>query len=151
MDKAVTQTTKNPGGLRDLANAIAVKARRNHPCLGWLDKEIEEALIEVRNEALEEADDVVDCVHAAMPCRCYMNTRNAIRALKTRAGNEAQVAYSKTLEEFFESYGATKKLMENLTYNMENYCDKMNEDDRQDLMRMNLIMIRQCLQNFGAE
>ena len=58
---------------------------------------------------------------------------------------------SKTLDEFFDSYGATKFLRENLQANMEAMGDSMTKEEQDGLMRVNLIMIRQCLQDFGAE
>jgi hypothetical protein len=57
----------------------------------------------------------------------------------------------KTLEEFFASYGATKKLVENLKANMDVFCADMPPDERRALMRLNLIMIRQCLEDFGVD
>lgn len=58
---------------------------------------------------------------------------------------------AKTLDEFFQSYGATKVLLKNLETNMDVFGDRLSEDDKEGLMRTNLIMIRQCLQDFGAE
>jgi len=57
---------------------------------------------------------------------------------------------TKTLDEFFESYEATRFLIENLKANAQVYCASMNAEDQEALMRVNLIMIRQCLQSFGV-
>lgn len=58
---------------------------------------------------------------------------------------------SNTVDEFFEKYEATKFLRENLEANMEALGDEMSEESREMLMRTNLIMIRQCLKDFGVE
>lgn len=58
---------------------------------------------------------------------------------------------TKTLNEFFQSYESTRLLLSNLETNMLVYCDDMPKEDWESLMRTNLIMIRQCLEDFGAE
>lgn len=58
---------------------------------------------------------------------------------------------TKTLDEFFQSYGATKFLVENLECNLDVLGDQLSDDDKESLMRVNLIMIRQCLNDFGVE
>jgi len=54
-------------------------------------------------------------------------------------------------DEFFASYPATKKLVKDLETNMSVFCDRLSKDERRGLMRTNLIMIRNCLQDFGIE
>lgn len=56
---------------------------------------------------------------------------------------------SKSLEEFIDKYSAVKVLKKNLRANLDALTD-LSEEDKEMLMRMNLIMIRQCLQDFGA-
>jgi hypothetical protein len=58
---------------------------------------------------------------------------------------------TKTTEEFFESHTATRRLLDNLKANEDVFCYDMNEEDKKSLMRCNLIMIRQCLEDFGVE
>lgn len=55
-----------------------------------------------------------------------------------------------TLDEFFEHNGALRFLRENLNANMENYGDRMEEEEREGLMRVNLIMFRQCLEQLSG-
>ena len=57
----------------------------------------------------------------------------------------------KSLNEFIESYEYTKFLDENLVSNMETFGDQMSKQDQDSLMRMNWIMIRQCLNQFGIK
>jgi len=57
----------------------------------------------------------------------------------------------KTLDEFFESRRELQFLLSNLRANMQVYCASMDQEDQDDLMRVNLIMIRQCLNSFGVE
>ncbi len=56
-----------------------------------------------------------------------------------------------TTNEFFESSEATKLLKENLENNIEVFCEKMSENSKSTLMRLNLIVIRQCLEDCGYE
>ena len=58
---------------------------------------------------------------------------------------------SKTLDEFVDSNDAISFLKENLQQNMEVYCPDMEEEEQEEFMRMNLIMIRQCLNSFGVK
>jgi len=58
---------------------------------------------------------------------------------------------TKTLDEFFDSYGATIRLKENLEINLDVFGDSLDAESKEGLMRINLIMIRQCLQDFGVE
>lgn len=58
---------------------------------------------------------------------------------------------AKTLDEFFDSSEATRLLVKNLETNLEVFGDTMDQECKEDLMRVNLIMIRQCLQDFGVE
>lgn len=58
---------------------------------------------------------------------------------------------SKTTDEFFESYEATRFLVQNLEANISALANELDEDSKEMLMRTNLIMIRQCLQDFGVE
>lgn len=57
---------------------------------------------------------------------------------------------SKSLQEFFDSYEATQFLVKNLQANMDNLTD-LDDEHKAMLMRCNLIMIRQCLEDFGVE
>ena len=57
----------------------------------------------------------------------------------------------KSLDEFFESYGAAKVLRENLEMNLDTLGYRLTKQDKEMLMRINLIAIRQCLEDFGAE
>lgn len=54
-----------------------------------------------------------------------------------------------TLEQFFDGYASTRKLKEDLEINMETFGDTLSAEDRENLMRTNMIMIRQCLMDFG--
>lgn len=58
---------------------------------------------------------------------------------------------SKTLDEFVESYGAIKHLKKNLKTNIDVFCENWDEGDKETFLRMNLIMVRECLQDFGVE
>jgi len=58
---------------------------------------------------------------------------------------------NKTTEEFFNSHEATRNLVENLNANIEVFLPEFSDDERKALMRMNLIMIRNCLNDFGIE
>ncbi len=58
---------------------------------------------------------------------------------------------SQTLEEFLNKYPATKLLVENLEANLDVFGERLSRRDKDALMRTNLIMIRQCLQDFGVE
>lgn len=57
----------------------------------------------------------------------------------------------KTLEQFFESHASTRTLVLNLQDNIEAMGDEMSREEQDTLMGMNLIFIRQCLEDFGAE
>lgn len=52
---------------------------------------------------------------------------------------------SKTLDEFFESREATRLLVKNLEVNLDQFADEMSDESKEAFMRVNLIMIRQCL------
>ena len=54
-------------------------------------------------------------------------------------------------DEFFASYPATKKLVKDLETIMSVFSDRLSKDERRGLMGTNLIMIRNCLQDFGIE
>lgn len=56
----------------------------------------------------------------------------------------------KTLDEFVEYYTSVKFLKSNLRANLDAMTD-LPEADKDDLMRVNMIMVRQCLQDFGAK
>lgn len=58
---------------------------------------------------------------------------------------------TKTLDEFVESYPAVNFLKENLQANLDVYFPDMDEEEQEQFMRMNLIMIRQCLNSFGVK
>lgn len=58
---------------------------------------------------------------------------------------------SKSLDEFVESNPSVKFMKDNLKVNMEVYCPDLTEEDQEQFMRMNLIMIRQCLNDFGVK
>lgn len=55
-----------------------------------------------------------------------------------------------TLDEFIEKYSSVKHLKENLEANLDAMTD-LSKEEKEGLMRVNMIMIRQCLQDFGAE
>lgn len=57
---------------------------------------------------------------------------------------------AKTLDEFVDSYTAVKKLKENLQANLDAITE-LDDETKETLMRCNLIMVRQCLEDFGAE
>lgn len=59
--------------------------------------------------------------------------------------------YPLTVEEFFEQHKDLIFLVENLKANMDVYCDTMSEEEKETFMRMNLIMIRQCMESLGNE
>lgn len=54
-----------------------------------------------------------------------------------------------TTEEFFESCEATRFLITNLKTNLKVMGHRMTEKEQVAFMRMNLIMIKQCLQDCG--
>lgn len=56
---------------------------------------------------------------------------------------------SNTLDEFFEAYEATQILRDNLCANINALTD-LSEEQKRALLRCHLIMIRQCLEDFGA-
>jgi hypothetical protein len=56
----------------------------------------------------------------------------------------------KTLDEYFETHEALKLLKENLETNLE-VMTKLKKEERESLMRLNLVVIRQCLQDCGVE
>lgn len=51
-----------------------------------------------------------------------------------------------TLDEFFEATEDRKLLVTNLKCNIDNYCVDLTEDDSEQFLRMNLIVIRQLLE-----
>lgn len=57
---------------------------------------------------------------------------------------------SESLDEFFEKYEAAKRLKENLKTNIDALTD-LKKREKEALLRCHLIMICQCLQDFGAE
>jgi hypothetical protein len=56
-----------------------------------------------------------------------------------------------SLNDWFEKYEATKLLKENLETNLEILGSKLSKEEKESIMRMNMIMIRQCLQDCGVE
>lgn len=58
-----------------------------------------------------------------------------------------------TLEQFFNRKGmSATELRKNLEANMEAVVgDELDKETKETLMRVNLIMIRQCLQDYGDE
>lgn len=56
----------------------------------------------------------------------------------------------KSLSEFIESYSALEVLERNLEANLDALTD-LSDKEKEMLMRCNLIMIRQCLEDFGVE
>lgn len=58
---------------------------------------------------------------------------------------------SETLESYFEKSEARKLLVKNLAANLNVLADSVSKEDKETLMRLNLIMIRQCLQDHGVE
>lgn len=57
---------------------------------------------------------------------------------------------SKTLEEFMDSEDSIRLLVKNLRTNLDVLTD-LDEEDQESLMRMNMIMVRQCLGSFRLE
>jgi hypothetical protein len=57
----------------------------------------------------------------------------------------------KSLDEFVEKYSAVKFLKNNLKSNIDVYCSGWDEEEKEQFLRMQMIMVRQCLQDFGAE
>lgn len=55
-----------------------------------------------------------------------------------------------SLDEFIDRYSSVKRLQENLKTNLEAITD-LPEDDIDNLVRIQMILIRQCLEDFGAE
>jgi hypothetical protein len=56
-----------------------------------------------------------------------------------------------TLDEWFENWPATRLLRENLEINLDTMAGKeLNDEERETLMRMNLVVVRQCLEDFGV-
>lgn len=52
-----------------------------------------------------------------------------------------------TLEEFFQKSASRKLLVENIKSNLSVYCrDRLSEEERADLLRLELIMVRQCIE-----
>lgn len=56
----------------------------------------------------------------------------------------------KTLDEFFEAHEITRRLRKSLCTNLEELAAQLSEEEKDSLMRCNLIMIRQCLEEFGT-
>jgi hypothetical protein len=56
-----------------------------------------------------------------------------------------------SLDEWFEKYEATRILRENLETNLKAIAGQLTEKQREILMRVNLTVIRQCLQDCGLE
>lgn len=54
---------------------------------------------------------------------------------------------AKTLEEFMDSEESIRFLVKNLRTNLDVLTD-LDEEDQESLMRMNMIMVRQCLKDF---
>lgn len=53
--------------------------------------------------------------------------------------------------EYFNKWEATRMLRDGLEETLNDLFDhKLNEADKELLMKMNLILIRQCLEDFGA-
>lgn len=57
----------------------------------------------------------------------------------------------KSLDEYMDQYEATRLLVRNLEANMREMGGQLSADDQKALLRVNLIMIRQCLQDFGVK
>lgn len=57
---------------------------------------------------------------------------------------------AKSLREFIEKYSAVQELEVNLKANLDAMTD-LDEKEKETLLRLNMIMVRQCLQDFGAE
>lgn len=55
------------------------------------------------------------------------------------------------LEEWFEKYEATRLLKENLEANMHVLCHKLTEEQKKVLLKMNMTVIRQAMQECGVE
>jgi len=57
----------------------------------------------------------------------------------------------KTLKEFIEGHGPVKNLAMGLTDTVNIYGDRMTGEEKVDLLRVSLVLVRQCLQDFGVE
>jgi hypothetical protein len=57
----------------------------------------------------------------------------------------------KTLDDFFESTENLKDLKEGLAINIEMLCPELAKEQAETLLRLNLILIRQALRDYGAE
>lgn len=55
-----------------------------------------------------------------------------------------------TTDEFFDKYEATRLLVENLKTNLDAVTN-LSKEQKEILMRVNLIMIKQCLRDCGVE
>ena len=55
------------------------------------------------------------------------------------------------VEDWFEQSKPLKLLKENLEVNLDVIAAELSEEDRTVLARLNLIMIRQCLLDYGVE
>lgn len=56
-----------------------------------------------------------------------------------------------SLIDYMSKHEATRILVKNLQINMEVLAEKLTEQEQEALLRVNLIVIRQCLQDFGVE
>lgn len=56
-----------------------------------------------------------------------------------------------TLDEFVNRYSAVQHLKKNLEANIDVYCDGWTREEKAQLLRANLIMVRACLLDFGAD
>lgn len=55
------------------------------------------------------------------------------------------------VEDWYEQNDVTKLLKQNLECNIRVMCDRMPKDERDSLLRLQLIMIRQTMVEFGVE
>jgi hypothetical protein len=54
-----------------------------------------------------------------------------------------------TTDQYFEQTEVLRLLVENLQANLDNMTD-LSKEDKEGLMRVNLIMIRQALEDYGV-
>ncbi len=54
-----------------------------------------------------------------------------------------------TTEEYFDKWPATKRLKEGLKTNIDAVCGDMDQETKEVLLRVNLIICKQCLEDCG--
>lgn len=56
----------------------------------------------------------------------------------------------KSLNDFIDSYAVLQVLRDNMQVNINEFCDDFTAEEKRILLRMQLIMVRQCLNDFGV-